>query len=110
MLVELGWDRLAECKKELSLTIMFKIVHGHIDGLFTDVLAPADTCIFSNHSYKYKQIRENSVEYRNSFFLQSIMDWNCLDAKVKISSDTDNFKEHLSHAHHQQHSHPHLYK
>ena len=108
MLADLGWDRLEERRRELRLTIMFKIVHGLIKVPSTDILVPADTRTRSNHPYKYKQIRANTEEYRNSFFPRSITDWNHLEEEAVVAKDTDNFKEHLSHAHRKQRPRPHL--
>ena len=49
----------------------------------------------NNNSQCYQPIYANTVNYRNSFFVRTVPDWNKLpDSVIKLET-TDSFKSHL---------------
>ena len=95
MLSKLGWPDLATRRKDIRLTLFYKIVHGDIAIPTTDILIEADTRTRSQHQYKYRHISTNVDSYKFSYFPRTIRDWNDLTPEVVHSRTVEAFKSSL---------------
>ena len=112
MLKELGLPPLQERRREKRLVMLFKIARGMVPAIKADVVLhqlPAKRRIRGknysdyqssnpvdkyqiNNSSAFKIDQSNSEQYRNSFFVKTISDWNQL-SDIQINSKTvDSFK------------------
>ena len=80
MLRELGWASLAVRRKNIRLALLAKIVTGKAQVPTDGVLTPSDSRTRANHQYKYKIVPAQSQQYKNSFFIRTIPQWNSLSA------------------------------
>ncbi len=94
MLKELGWQDLKQHHKELCLTLFYKIVHGLMVVLVDDpcVLVPADTRTPANHPYKYRAIPAETSQFWNSFFVQTMPEWNQFAEDAVVNETVATFK------------------
>ena len=61
MLKDLGWESLADRRRDLRLVLLYKIVN-HFDMVTTDdILIPADLRTRANHPYKFRTITANTT-------------------------------------------------
>ena len=51
------------------------------------VLLPADTRTRSHHSLKFKHIRSHTAQYKHSFFVRTVPEWNSL-SEACVNADT----------------------
>lgn len=97
MLGNLGWASLEERRRELRLTLLFKLVFNHVeideDDFDTHVLTKADSRTRATHPYKFKQISCKTNVYANSFFPRTIKDWNNLSSKRISCQSVEAFKK-----------------
>jgi len=93
MLNDLGWLPLAERRRELRLTLLFKILQGLV-AVQTDMMVPSDTRT-RHHNQSYKHISADTRNYANSFFPRTISDWNKLPADTINSQTPVAFKRSL---------------
>ena len=101
MLKAIRWMKLVNRQWDLSLALLYKIVHGHMEVPTDDLLKEADSWIRANHQYKYKQMTTSTTLYRNSFFLANVRDWNSCDEEFIESGIPDAFKQRLPNCKHQ---------
>ena len=78
MLQDLGWRNLASRRKDTWLALFYKIKHQLVAVPTDDILIKADSCLRSNHKYKFKTIRTSSASYKYSFYPRTIFEWNSL--------------------------------
>ena len=97
MLDQLGWRNLAERRLDLHLTLLYKVVHGHIN-------MPADSLGLTNsysrtranHKYKYQLPRAYTKELQYSCIHRTIPEWNALPASLAESDSVASFKSGLA--------------
>jgi hypothetical protein len=95
MIQELGWKNLQERRKDLRLTMLYKIVNDIANVPKEEILIPSDNRTRSEHGHKFCIPNQETNEYKYSFFPHTIPQWNCLP-KALIDSDTvDTFKHRL---------------
>ncbi len=92
---ELEWLNLAERRREIRLTMLFKIVRGLVEIEVDDYLTKADSRTRSSHDFKYKHIQTNSQQFKNSFFPRTVPDWNPLPVETVTAASPASFKEAL---------------
>jgi len=99
MLKDLGWESLADRRRDLRLILLYNIVNHFTAVTVDDILTPADprTCV--NHPYKFRNIRANTTVIRNSFFVNIIPAWNNLQDETVISTTVATFKSCLKPEH-----------
>ena len=96
---DLGLDPLKERRKNARLTLMYKIVHGLVAVSVDDIgLEWADTRTRASHQFKLKQQRSKTDEYRHSFAIATVNEWNNLPACMAEAGTLDNFKCQLTSA------------
>jgi len=77
MLQDLQWQPLKERRREIRLTLLFRIVQGKIAIPVEDILTRADARTRSQHDYKFRHISANTQQYKN-FFVPTVPQWNTL--------------------------------
>ena len=92
MLQDLGWESLADRRRDMRLVLLYKIIH-HLAAVPTEgILIPADPRTRSNHPHKFKTVQSSTTVFRNSYFVNTIPTWNCLRSKVVESPSVPTFK------------------
>ena len=99
MLKDLGWESLADRRRDLSLVLLYKIVNHFAVVITDDILIPADRRTCANHPYKFMNIGTNTTVVRHSFFVNTIPVWNNLQDETVKSMTVETFKPHLKSEH-----------
>ena len=95
MIQELGWKNLQDRRKDIRLTMLYKIANDIANVPNKEILIPSDNRTRSKHAQKFRILTQETNEYKYSFFPHTISQWNCLP-KALIDSDTvDAFKHRL---------------
>jgi len=92
MVKELKWHSLAERRRDIRLTLMYKIIHGKVAVPVGDTLIKSDSRTRSSHLHKFKQISSNCEQYRHSYFVSTIPEWNKLSSSVVEANTIAAFK------------------
>ena len=87
LIQNLGWTDLKTRRKNSRLLCMFKILNELVEIPINDHLIPADRRTCGGHNQAYKHIRANTTLGQNSFWHQTIPDWNFLSGAA-IESKT----------------------
>jgi hypothetical protein len=96
LLEELGWSPLAIRRKHHRMNQMFKIQQGLSPKYLSDICPPLTR---DRTDYNLRTGMNITVPpqctttYQNSFFPQSINDWNLLNINLRNSTSIDNFKD-----------------
>ena len=93
---ELGWETLQERRKNQRLISMFKIQNGMAPKYLLHSLPESHEtgyALRNNNSIPDFRARVNT--FQNSFFPQTIKDWNLLPGAVKNSPSLNSFKQKL---------------
>lgn len=96
MLNELGWETLESRRKTARLTMMHKIVNGHV-GINKDdhlVLNTEQRTRKCNHT-NFKPIYGRLDVYKKSYFPRTIHEWNKLDNYAVERTTIDTFKKYI---------------
>ena len=117
MLKELELPSLQERRKQLRLIFMFKVVEGLVPAMPSDQLfKPRNTnkrhiktrkfenCVSNNlversatnNSKPYVVPRSFTDQFRNSFFVRTVNDWNQLEEDCVTSTTIEQFKKRIS--------------
>ena len=97
MLRELRLDPLENRRKASSLTMMFKVLNGHVGIPPEDLgLLPADSRTRENHRWKQQHSQSKTTEFQHSFSVRMIPSWNRLPACVAEAASVDYFKRQLA--------------
>ena len=94
MIKDLGWENLADRRREARLCIFHKIVNGTVAVPAVDYLAPGTTRTRSN-TRKYKHYYARTNIYKYSFFPRTIPEWNNLSEDTVKCETIESFKTHL---------------
>ena len=93
MLHELGWKDLRDRRRNLRLTLLYKIVTGHVAVQPHQIgLVAADNRTRANHRFKFRALGASTSGLRNSFAVRTIGDWNQLPAVVVEQVTPASFK------------------
>ena len=96
MISTLGWTDLASRRRDLRLTLFYKVVFGLLAVPTEDTLIRADSRTRASHSHKFRTIRAKTEAYRQSFFPRTIPDWNQLPPSIVEAPSIDSFKARLN--------------
>jgi len=95
LLQDLKWPLLQDRRRDLRLTMMYRISNGLIAIPPTRlVVAPSRTR--SNHPLKYQTLRSSCDIAKHYFYQRTIPEWNSLPAGIVDSPSLDSFKGRLS--------------
>ena len=97
MLAELGWKRLEDRRKDLRLTLLYKIVHDHV-AVPVDALnlEPPDPRTRKKHKYTYQHLTPHTDPYKHLFLCRTIPEWKSLPASAVEATSVESFKTHLA--------------
>ena len=102
MLSELKWPSLKSRRETARLTNFYKIKNGELHVTASKRLIPSRSTRL--HQSRYKHLPAKSDIYKNSYFPQTIVNWNALPPAVVEAPTTQSFKERLKlHVSQQQH-------
>ena len=73
---DLNWKPLKDRRRDIRLALLLKIIKGDIAVETEGILVEGDQRTRSNNSKKYKHLGYNCAQYKNSFFVQTIPDFN----------------------------------
>jgi len=82
-------------RREIRLTLLFRIVQGKIAIPVDDILTRADARTRSPHDYKFRHISANTQQYNNSFFVATVPQWNTLPQSAVNADTVSAFKTQL---------------
>ena len=96
MLSDLGLANLQDRRRDLRLTLLFKVVTGHVGVEPKEIgLIEADQRTRKNHRFKYRVLDPKTDPYKFYITARSITDWNGLDAPLVELDSPDAFKQAL---------------
>jgi hypothetical protein len=72
MIQELGWKNLKDRRKDIRLTMLYKIVNNIANVPKDEILIPSDIRNRSEHGHKFCILAQNTNEYKYSFFPHTI--------------------------------------
>ena len=79
--------------------LLVKIVKCNMPVQADDILLPADPRTRHHHSFNFKHIQSHTTQYKHSFFVRTVPEWNCLpEACVNVDTITA-FQMQLHYAH-----------
>jgi len=91
MLQDLQWQPFKERRREIRLTLLFRIVQGKIAIPVDDIVTRAD----ARHDYKFRHISATTQQYNNSFFVAIVPQWNTLPQSAVNADSVSAFKTQL---------------
>jgi hypothetical protein len=97
LLEELGWPPLSKRRKHHRLNVMFKLLNGMAPPYLLNLCPPLTRDrtpynLRTGHNVTMPQLKTST--YQNSFFPQSIKNWNELPTKNREVGTIHTFKEH----------------
>ena len=99
LLHELGWNTLADRRKNHKLILYYKIVN-HLTPQYLYELLPRRVADISNYSLRNAQHRSlvptRTTRYKSSFLPSTTILWNNLTDRIKLSSSLPSFKLNLN--------------
>ena len=115
MLSTLQLPTLQERRSDLRLTFLYKVVEGLVPAIPSDFLTPhkpgrriiprdysdydsksAITSHIRNNSRPFVVSRTQTDQFKNSFFVSTVCDWNNLSESVVTAKSVESFKSRLS--------------
>ena len=96
---ELGWESLADRRRDMRLCLMYKIVHGLVNIPTADILTPTDSRTRQSHPYCYRHLATHTNSYKFSYFPHTIPEWDSLHTDIVSSPTLPTFKSRLKTSH-----------
>jgi len=88
ILKDLNWAPLKDRRRDIRLAMLFKIVKCNMPVQADDILLPADPPrTRHHHSFKFKHIQSHTTQYKHSFFVRTVPEWNSLP-EACVNADT----------------------
>ena len=87
LLKDLNWAPLKDRRRDIRLAMLFKIVKCNMPVQADDILLPADPRTRHYHSFKFKHIQSHTTQYKHSFFVRTVPEWNSLP-EACVNADT----------------------
>jgi len=87
LLKDLNWAPLKDCRRDIRLAMLFKIVKCNMPVQADAILLLADPRTRHHHSLKFKHILSHTAQYKHSFFVRTVPEWNSLP-QACINADT----------------------
>ena len=93
MLNQLGWSKPSRRQREARLILLFKIVKGLVAVEF-DQLTPNTSRTTKSNSHNFTVIPTSTNQYKHSFLVRTVKDWNHLDDRAVTCNIVDAFSSH----------------
>ena len=90
-----GWLSLKDRRLVARMCMLYKIVNENVAIRFSDYFNFKRSSTRSSHNFIISRPTCTSELVRNSFFYQSIIDWNRLDSDMFVVDSCEKFKLHL---------------
>ena len=90
MMDKLGWQSLQHRRKNSRLTMLYKILHGEV-CIDASKMKPAPSRERRGHSQQLQQIPCRTKYRQQSFFPNTIREWNKLPETSVTAQDLDTF-------------------
>ena len=97
---ELGWDRLEDRRKKQRLKVLYKIIHGEAPVYLQQVLNEQhgeNNRYMLRNEHNIPHFVARTSTFIESFFPQTIQDWNNLPNNIKSSTSLEIFSSKLNH-------------
>ena len=93
MLAELGWNNLADRRRELRLALLYKITNDLVAVPSSSIgLTKPYSKTRANHKFKYQTLCANTNELIYSFVHCTIPEWNVLPAHIGEADSVTSLK------------------
>ena len=90
---ELGWDSLQERRKCQRLSTMYKITHDQTPAYLRGPLPVTHDPVYNlRNTQDIPGVRARTSAYQNSFFPQTIREWNALHPDIQQAPSLSSFK------------------
>ena len=87
--------QLKDRRRDIRLSLMYRIVTGKVVVPVDDILLPADSRTRRKYEHKYRHFNSTCEQYRHSFFVQTVPEWNLLPEACIKADTTEAFKASL---------------
>ena len=94
----MNWAPLKDRRRDIRLAMLFKIVKCNMPVQADDILLPADPRTRHYHSFKFKHIQSHTTQYKHSFFVRTVPEWNSLPEACVNAETITAFQTQLHHA------------
>ena len=91
---ELGWESLSDRRKVQRLIQMYKIVNMYTPSYLRDKLPPLRNP-FAQVTHTFQEFRVRTERFRNTFFPDTIKNWNVVISDFAEMPELNTFKSHL---------------
>ena len=96
MLQDFKWDDLADRRKNIRLTLLYKICNKNVDIEFSEIGLIPSTRPSRRHQEHFFRPRAITDVLKNSFVFRTITQWNTLPASVIQAGSVNAFKSRLN--------------
>ena len=91
MINNLGWEKLETRRLKARLTMMYKIKHELV-AIPLPAIVTAPIRSTPRHPHDYNNIYASTDAYKNSFFICTVKQWNCLPQSIYSKESLLSFK------------------
>ena len=77
LLKDLHWLQLKDRRRDIRLSLMYRIVAGKVVVPVDDILLPADSHTSSKHEHKYRHFISTCEQYKHSFLYKLSLSGTC---------------------------------
>jgi hypothetical protein len=96
MIKELGWKDLADRRRDIRLSLLYKIINEDVNICTKDTLIPArGRTRKSQQSNKFMNIQTVTDDYKHSFYPRTVPEWNSLPTSTVNAPSIETFNRHL---------------
>ena len=78
LLKDSNWAPLKDRKRDIRSAMLFKIVKCNMPVQADAILLPVDPRTRHHHSFKFKHMLLHTAQYKHSFFVRTVPEWNSL--------------------------------
>ena len=98
MLAKRNWQTLEERRREIRITLLYKIVNGHIAVSLEDINCNQQiiTTRNTNHSHKLRVKYAAKESLKNFFTHKTVKEWNALPSDIAEADSLESFKAGLA--------------
>jgi len=87
LLKDLNWAPLKDRRRNIRLSLLFKIVKGRVSVQKEDALIPADGRTRRSNRFKFRHLKTKTDTFKFSFFPRTLPEWNILPESC-VEADT----------------------
>ena len=98
LLKDLNWAPLKDRRQDIRLAMLLKIVNCNMPVQADAILLPTDPTTRHHHSFKFKHILSYTAQYKHSFFVRTVPEWNSLPEACVNADTVTAFQTQLRHS------------